>query len=407
MGSRLSTPSHSSSTSITGAPHLPHDIHFEIISHLSPDRDRQTLLSAALCCNALCHASQRILFHSMRVSWMDFNDTYRILSAHIKFLQTIVNSPDRLALFVQSYSQVSLALEPSFLTNTEAQRLDNKRDRVKLWNLTANALPLMVNLKNIYFKPSWDHPSAPILLKHCTFQLESFTWMGKGNEERLFGEFLPNQPGLLHLDINTTSFDEKKVLPNGLCPTLVSVSCTFSGFAQIAENRPITAFHIVNSIQDIARPIHVEKRSPPEKQQYLMALKRLKYLHLWSLSQFQPLTSGVSLDNVIVLELTLWQVTVLSQEMSILATQFPQLRILRLWDHYPSSTDTDPAIRNEAATEAFAQCPKLEAVILSSRSKNSLTWEFSKGKEGDVKEETTDARVKEFDRGVWWKVYDM
>ncbi len=168
----------------------------------------------------------------------------------------------------------------------------------------------MTNLKNLYFKPAWDHSSAPSLLRDCTFRLESFTWMGKGNEERLFEEFLPSQPGLLHLDINTTNFDDEKILPDDLCPSLDSVTAAFSSFGKIAESRPITAFHIVNSIEDIVRPVHVEQKSSADRQRYLLALKRLKYLHLWSLSQFQPLTSGISLNNVIVLELTSWQLNV-------------------------------------------------------------------------------------------------
>ena len=96
---------------------------------------------------------------------------------------------------------------------------------------------------------------------------------------------------------------------------------------------------------------------------------------------------------------------VLSRETGILAIQFPRLRILRLWNNFTS--DTAASIRNEAATEAFAQCPDLACVMLSDRTKNALSWVYSKGDEGDIREEAGNVHVKEFDRDVWWKVYDV
>lgn len=324
MGCRLSTTPDSSSTltSIKSAPNLPLDVLVEIISHLSPGRDGQTLLSVALCCSALRNPSQRMLFDT----GMGYGKNM-IIDAHIKFLQTIVDSPGRLALFVRSYTQIELALVPSSLSSmyrapllslsygrlnplnhlVEAQTLENIGHRVKIWGLTAKALPLMRNLKNLYFKPAWDHPSATSLLRDCTFQLEAFTWMGTGNEEWLFERFLTDQRGLLHVKLNPTSFDDRSILPNDLFPNLISVACTFSAFAKIAGNRPITAFLMLIGSND---SVHVEKTSAAERQQYYMGLKRLKYLRVESLFEIHRLTSGTSFNNTVVLELMLWGICV-------------------------------------------------------------------------------------------------
>jgi hypothetical protein len=107
---------------------------------------------------------------------------------------------------------------------------DNKNLRLKLWYCTPKALRLLTNLKQLCFKPSMDHPSAPSLFKSCIFKLESFTWMYYRNQERLFEEFLPTQPGLLHLDIDFDNHDNKKYLPDNLCPSLVSVASKLSVF---------------------------------------------------------------------------------------------------------------------------------------------------------------------------------
>ncbi|KAF5318524.1 hypothetical protein D9619_011073 [Psilocybe cf. subviscida] len=394
MGGRLSTRSNSSSTSSAGAPHLPLDIHLEILSHLTPDQDQQTLMSAALCCTALRNASQQILFSSMRRRWMYHPDEQSIVIAHINFLQTIVNSPDHLALFVRSYSQIGLSLEPSYLSSRQTQYLEIKTHRVKLWDLTVQALPLMINLKTLYFEPSSSHASAPTLLQNCTFQLGSFTWIGEGSEEWLFDQFLTSQPSLLHLQIKSTNYhDDEKHLPDNVCPALVSVACTFSGFAKVAKNRPITAFHMVTSALGIEHPVHIEKKSPGERQQYLIALDRLKYLHLSSLFDFQPFASEISLDNVIVVELGIWRELVISEETNILATQFPQLRVLRLWDNYSWSSAPHSLVRDKVATEAFAKCRELETVMFSKRTNNRLTWVIKKQQGADVEEPMTDVHV--------------
>ncbi|KAF5329616.1 hypothetical protein D9619_009246 [Psilocybe cf. subviscida] len=401
--SQLTTPKPSSETIITGPPHLPIDVLLEIISHLSPNRDRSVLVSAALCCSALRNPCQRILFNSMRLGRGDFDEAMKLIDTHIYFLRSLVDSPDRLALYVRSYSQVGLGMSLRAFQSKTAARIGSRKPRRTIGQYTEEALPLMTELKNFEFMPSCeDDPLATDFLKGGKFLLESFKWRGGMNAERLVKEFLPSQHRLLHLDIYSDTQDKETLLPDNLCPDLVSVACTFSNFGKIAQSRPISAFHIVIAIQDIMFPVHLDNRSSMEREQCFLALKRLKYLHLCPLPHFKQLMGGICLNNIIVLELSLSRISVVAQEMSILAAQFPQLLILGLWFH---TTNRDPSMRNKAATEAFDQCPKLKTVFLSSSAPTRLAWRFSKQEGSDIQDEAIGVRVTDFDRNLWWKAY--
>lgn len=110
----------SNSSSISGPPRLPFDIFLEVLGHLriSLGEDRKTLLALALSCRDLRNASQRVLFSSMCCNGptTDFNRTVCTLNVHSKFLRVIVDSPNRLALYVRSYSKNALALDPNLST---------------------------------------------------------------------------------------------------------------------------------------------------------------------------------------------------------------------------------------------------------------------------------------------------
>lgn len=114
MGSWISRTSDSSSRS--QRPRLPFDIYLEVLNHLriSTVEDRKTLLALALCCRTLRGASQRILFSSMHYGHLgiDPDRVVHVLKVHSKFLRAVVDSPNRLALYVLSYSQHLLALDP-------------------------------------------------------------------------------------------------------------------------------------------------------------------------------------------------------------------------------------------------------------------------------------------------------
>lgn len=186
----------------------------------------------------------------------------------------------------------------------------------------------------------------------------------------------------------------------------------------------MTAFHIMYSRDDVTLPVHLAKWPPAKREQWLLALKRLKYLNLGISAQFIGL-GRICLNNIIVLELSVWHINVstnrlfsikvlevlinitqaVSEEMSTLATQFPQLHTLRLLSNFPESSAIDPPTRKKAATEAFAQCPRLKTVFLSCRPEARFAWVFSKREGIYSKDEVIKGGVTDFHCNLWWKAY--
>jgi hypothetical protein len=433
MGSRISRPSSSSPTS--GPPHLPFDIYVEVLDHLRPSlaEDRKTLRALALCCRTLRGASQRVLFSSMRYGLLDINSNriVHIIKVHSKFLRAIADSPDRLALYVLSYSQQSLALDPKLYAQgrycfscilhvsclpmlpAKALTLTHKKPRARLWALTEMVLPLMVNLKTLKFRPFVYHPSAPMILRKCTFQLESLTWMGIGSEETLYSSFLPTQRSLLHLNINSDIYNDRPALPDGLCPFLKSVSCSLSDLARISAMRPVTILHVANSSADISRP--PRNVSAAEREWCVAALRKIKYLRLWNLLQFQQFTSSIMFPEVTVLQLRVWPLEArttplpcpllicsdaLPQDTNLLI-QFPNLRSLRLYNHHQS--DINASTHHDTALRAFTRCPGLQSVlIIETVPPAGLVWQFSALCNGEIDKAMTS--MDHYLDPMWWKI---
>lgn len=169
----------------------------------------------------------------------------------------------------------------------------------------------MVNLKKLNFAPVVNHPSAPILLQRCTFQLESLVWRGVGSETALYATFLPTQYNLLHLNINSHQHLDRPRLPDRLCPSLLSIACLLSDLSHICAKRPIIGLHVTaNSRGDIAEPPCTDLMSAAEREGCLAALEKVKTLRLWSVSQFHRSTSGTVLRMIVALELRVWEAEV-------------------------------------------------------------------------------------------------
>lgn len=168
----------------------------------------------------------------------------------------------------------------------------------------------MVNLKNLNFASVVHHQSAPILLRKCAFQLEGLTWRGVGSEEELYTNFLATQHRLLHLNINSSSYTNKPPLPDGLCPSLTSIACSLLDFARLSATRPIVALQVGNDAADIPRASHTDVMSASERERCITALKRIRYLQLWALPPFYRFTRGITLQEVTVLQLCVWNIEV-------------------------------------------------------------------------------------------------
>jgi hypothetical protein len=94
-------------------PVLPNELHKEIVAHLHPNYDRRTLLDLALCSHSFRLETQQLLFIDMALVH-EFNQCdHRAVEVHVRFLQAIISSPERLALYVRKYLQHSVALDPT------------------------------------------------------------------------------------------------------------------------------------------------------------------------------------------------------------------------------------------------------------------------------------------------------
>lgn len=170
--------------------------------------------------------------------------------------------------------------------------------------------PLMTNLKHLKFTPLIHRPSAPMLLRRCRFQLESLIWAGLGSENELFTSFLPTQRHLLHLNINADSHSDRPALPDGLCPTLTSITCSLSDLARVSATRHIIALQVALSMEDLEQPPALDENTAAGQDACITALKKILFLRLWSLPQFHQLTGGVVLHNITLLQVRNWNVEV-------------------------------------------------------------------------------------------------
>lgn len=166
----------------------------------------------------------------------------------------------------------------------------------------------MVNLKHLYFAPRIADPLATTIFKKCTFQLESFTWVGEGCQEALLNHFLPTQHRLSHLVITSDS-ESKRVtpaLPGDLCPSLTSIVCPLSDFVSISAGRHITALDICNA--GSRRSLRVDLMEEAERRAYTAGLMKIQYLCLSSLSTFQKSTIGITFQCLTMLEVYGWKI---------------------------------------------------------------------------------------------------
>lgn len=141
---------------------LPVELLHRIIAQLSPADDRATLRAAALSSSIVRDPAQRVLFSNPRIDYTANN--YHDESSHdrpIAFLETVINSPERLALYIRYY--------------TYFFPLIHRKIRI-LFDLSCRALKAMVNLKGLYISGLDNQRNSPDLLRGCTFQLMEFGW---------------------------------------------------------------------------------------------------------------------------------------------------------------------------------------------------------------------------------------
>lgn len=163
------------------SPLLPLDLLRHIISEIPLRRD---LRSLAMVSKPFREEAQRALFFNPNLGQKCIQ--------HFKFLDAIIESPDRLALLVNTYSQVYVPC-----INWEVTR-----DPFKA--LTCLALQCMKNLKHLEYR-CWDESPSARILQGCDFKLLSFRWGCRSDERALVLDFLPSQTDLKHLTLREMS----------------------------------------------------------------------------------------------------------------------------------------------------------------------------------------------------------
>lgn len=192
---------------------LPSELYRPIVEGVTSPRD---LYSIALSCRQLRHEGQRILFREPSLSSIE---------QHLCFLDSVIASPDRLALFVFRYCQQVVAKSMD-----KPARTYHPGDMVTLVGKTERAIPLMKELEKLHYIPFtfWHQtPLNTFFNANFQFQLDAFDWGEEESTMAIIQSFLPSQPKLRHLGLIGEAFFSLAPSVYGvgtdLCPELDSL----------------------------------------------------------------------------------------------------------------------------------------------------------------------------------------
>ncbi|KAF8889424.1 hypothetical protein CPB84DRAFT_1785547 [Gymnopilus junonius] len=158
------------------SPRFPTELFRSVIEHFDPVDDRPALCNLSSTSRLLRLEGQRILYDRVSFAHEDANNA-------IKFFTTILASPERLALLVKACI---------------IECVDLRRGQ----ELFICALKAMVNLTTLHLQPIIC--TAPTgYCQRYPFQLENLFVGFKGYDEDLFTVFLPSQPRLKRLEMDT------------------------------------------------------------------------------------------------------------------------------------------------------------------------------------------------------------
>lgn len=310
---------------IQPTPKISLELYREIAENLDHFKDRSTLLSLALVDRTWRDESQRQMYRNVADVDEKGHSHVRSFKTHTLFLQSILASAV-LGSYVRAYCQSDIAVDPDgkalliqlyMRTHSQAyQALDETEDpldfvlEIDLWHLTHRALPLMPNLKHLFFVSAGALDGGrlgPIasqsLLTHSKFTLQTLSWEF-GNDDDVQQNFIPflrTQTALYHLEVSdyetTPEYRDLSWLPADVCPNLVSASCPIYCMEQIMRDRDIKAFRMFTftglGLVDVLPRASVA------------AVKHLAYLSVTDYESFRRFVGPVDL-NIRVLELLVW-----------------------------------------------------------------------------------------------------
>jgi hypothetical protein len=124
------------------------------------------------------------------------------------------------------------------------------RDSVTLWELTTKALPALINLEHLCFRPQslrFGH-TIHAALRQCKFKLRSLSW-GCSTRNSNFQEFLLTQNSLLHLDLGTSGQWKGGLSKDHqtFCPSLISITCMSPTLPYVSKTWNIIGYRMTES----------------------------------------------------------------------------------------------------------------------------------------------------------------
>ena len=188
---------------------LPYELVGSIIQHL----DTRTLLSVCLAGKALYQEAVPHLYRYIEYG--------RAELLHLKFLPVLIANP-KLAALVHVYHSDTIAKRHT----VHARRAEGP---MQLWNLTLQAIPLMINLQRLRFR-DWNGLSSVQILKTARFQLVDFDW-GCAFEGKELADFLATQTKLRHIVFAPDSF--KCALDPKACETIKSIGGSYATISNL------------------------------------------------------------------------------------------------------------------------------------------------------------------------------
>jgi len=194
---------------------LPYELFCYIILQLA--NDTPTLLSVCLTGKALYKEAVPYIYR--------YIENGRSEPLHLQLLPVLISNP-KLAALVHVYHSDTIAKRHT----VNARRAEGPR---QIWNLTLQAIPLMINLQRLRFR-DWNGLSSAQILKTARFQLIDFDW-GCAFEGKELADFLATQKNLKHIVFAPDSY--RCALDPEACQTVKSIAGSYATISNLLPGR--------------------------------------------------------------------------------------------------------------------------------------------------------------------------
>lgn len=195
-------------------PAIPPEIIGRIVDGIPQENIKRTLCAAALVSRVFRIEAQRVLFFDPGLLDIGHPDQH-----HNRFIDAIISSPDRLALFVWRYQQATVAESPAanirvYSSPTPDNVIPDDEQRAMVTKV-ARALRMMIHLKHLALHDivvvyrGIKYSVADRLLQDCTFKLETLSWDCREDLFLLLTKVLTTQDQLKYLHLHSAYPDDR------------------------------------------------------------------------------------------------------------------------------------------------------------------------------------------------------